>query len=89
MCTNGLIAKVVSASSRFKHISNKVLDNFPETLAHVIEDSKQRQTQFMLSTQMPVNDPMDTIDVFSKQFGLPLILNWMMSLLMLKNRFMI
>jgi tetrahydrodipicolinate N-succinyltransferase len=61
---------VASASSRFKHISNKVLENFPETLALVIEDSKQRQAQFMLSTQTPVNDPMETIDVFSKQFGL-------------------
>jgi hypothetical protein len=40
ICTNGLIAKVASASSRFKHISNKVLENFPETLAHVIEDFK-------------------------------------------------
>jgi len=70
VCTNGLIAKVATASSRFKHISNKLLDNFPETLAHVIEDSKQRQAQFMLSTQTPVNDPMDTIAMFSKQFGL-------------------
>ena len=70
VCTNGLIAKVASASSRFKHISNKILDNFPETLAHVIESSKQRQAQFMLSTQTPVNDPMDTIAMFSKQFGL-------------------
>jgi hypothetical protein len=70
VCTNGLIAKVVAASSRFKHISNKLLDNFQETLAHVIEDSKQRQAQFMLSTQMPVNDPMDTIAAFAKQFGL-------------------
>jgi hypothetical protein len=70
VCTNGLIAKVASASSRFKHISNKLLDNFPETLAHVIEASKQRQAQLMLSTQTQVNDPMDTIAAFSKQFGL-------------------
>ena len=48
ICTNGLIAKVSSASSRFKHISTRLLENFPETLIHVIEDSKRRQGQFML-----------------------------------------
>ena len=39
VCTNGLIAKTSSTVSRFKHISNRGLENFPETLAGVIEDS--------------------------------------------------
>jgi hypothetical protein len=73
ICTNGLISKVSSASSRFKHISTRLLENFPETLTHVIEDSKRRQGQFMLSTKTTVDNPLDTISAFSKQFGLSLI----------------
>ena len=70
ICTNGLIAKVSSASSRFKHISTRLLENFPDTLTHVIEDSIRHQGQFMHSTKTPVDNPMDTIATFSKQFGL-------------------
>jgi hypothetical protein len=70
ICTNGLIAKVSSASSRFKHISTKLLESFPDTLTHVIEDSNRRQEQFMLSTKTSVDNPIDTIATFSKQFGL-------------------
>jgi len=70
ICTNGLIAKVASASSRFKHISTILLDNFPETLSHVIQDSKKSQGQFMLSTKTSVENPLDTIASFGKQFGL-------------------
>lgn len=70
ICTNGLIAKVSSASSRFKHISTRLMENFPETLNHVIEDSKCRQDQFMISTKTPVENSLDTIAAFSKQFGL-------------------
>ena len=70
ICTNGLIAKVSSASSRFKHISTRLIEHFPETLNHAIEDSKRRQSQFMISTKTPVDNPLDTIAAFSKQFGL-------------------
>lgn len=70
ICTNGLIAKMSSSTSRFKHISTKLLDNFPETLVHVIADSKQRQRQFLLSTERSVINPTETIETFSKQFGL-------------------
>ena len=49
VCTNGLIAKTSSTVSRFKHISNRGLENFPETLAGVIEDSIRKQEQFKLS----------------------------------------
>ena len=70
ICTNGLIAKVTSASSRFKHISLKALENFPETLAHVVEDSRRQQARFLMSTKAPIQNPIDTITAFGKQFGL-------------------
>lgn len=36
VCTNGLIAKTAIAASRFKHISTKALDNFPDTLGQTM-----------------------------------------------------
>jgi hypothetical protein len=70
VCTNGLIAKTSSTISRFKHISNRGLENFPETLAGVIEDSIHKQEQFKLSRESSVDDPMRSIESFSKRFGL-------------------
>jgi hypothetical protein len=70
VCTNGLIAKTSSTLSRFKHISNRGLENFPETLSNVIEDSIRKQEQFRLSRQSAVDDPIRSIEAFSLQFGL-------------------
>jgi hypothetical protein len=56
--------------SRFKHISNRGLENFPETLAGVIEDSIRKQEQFKLSRQSAVEDPIRSIETFSQRFGL-------------------
>jgi len=70
VCTNGLIAKTSSTVSRFKHISNRGLENFPETIAGVIEDSIRNQEQFKLSRQSAVSDPIRSIDTFSQRFGL-------------------
>ena len=70
VCTNGLISKTASTVSRFKHISNKGLENFPETLSAVIEGSSQKQIEFKLSSESHVDDPISSIDIFSKRFGL-------------------
>jgi hypothetical protein len=70
VCTNGLIAKTSSTVSRFKHISNRGLENFPETLAGVIEDSIRKQDQFKLSRQSPLRIPIRSIESFSQRFGL-------------------
>ena len=71
VCTNGLISKTSSTLSRFKHISNRGLENFPETIAGVIEDSLHKQEQFKMSRQSPVEDPIRSIEVFASRFGLP------------------
>ncbi len=70
ICTNGLVAKTSSTVSRFKHISNRGLEHFPETLAGVIEDSIYKQEQFKLSRQSAVKDPDSSIETFSLRFGL-------------------
>ena len=70
VCTNGLIAKTSSTVSRFKHISNRGLENFPDTIAGVIEDSICKQEQFKLSKLSSVDDPIRSIETYSQRFGL-------------------
>ena len=70
ICTNGLIVKTSSTVSRFKHISNRGMENFPETLAGVIKGSIRNQEQFKLSRHETVDDPVKSIETFSQRFGL-------------------
>lgn len=70
VCANGLISKTASTVSRFKHISNKGLENFSDTLTLVIGESILNQEQFMLSRNSLIDDPVSSIDSFSKRFGL-------------------
>ncbi|MDB4303992.1 DUF945 domain-containing protein [Desulfosarcina sp.] len=70
VCTNGLIAKTSSTVSRFKHISNRGIENFPGTIAGVIEDSIRKQEQFKQSRQSAVDNPVRSIETFSRRFGL-------------------
>jgi hypothetical protein len=69
VCTNGLISKT-SSVSRFKHISQKGIENFRETLACVIQDSFHNQNRFQISRESPVSDPIASIEKFAFQFGL-------------------
>lgn len=70
VCSNGMIVKTGGKVSRFKHISNRGLEHFPETLAGVIEGSIHKQGQFQISHQTRVDDPMTSIETFSQRFGL-------------------
>ena len=70
VCTNGLISKTASTVSRFKHISNKGLENFPETLSSVIDGSVRTQEEFRLSQHSHVDNPVSSIESFSRRFGI-------------------
>jgi hypothetical protein len=70
VCTNGLISKTASTVSRFKHVSNKGLENFSETLSSVIDGSVRSREEFRLSRESHVADPISSIDIFSRRFGI-------------------
>lgn len=70
VCSNGLIVKTAVGVSRFKHVSTRVLENFPETLNQVIDQSHGHQEKLLVSTQTPVANPVGTIESLSRQFGL-------------------
>ena len=67
VCTNGMIA-TTAVNSRYKHISRKVMDEFPMILEGVVSQSRQHQGRFMISTQTPVEDPENSIETFARQF---------------------
>jgi hypothetical protein len=69
VCANGLIAKTAVAS-RFKHISRKALDEFPYVLGQVVDESRHSQHRFRISMQTAVENPLNTISSFNKQFQL-------------------
>jgi hypothetical protein len=70
ICSNGLIAKT-AVDARYKHISRKVINEFPEILRGVISQSHQGHDRFRISTQTHVSNPESTIDTFARQFQIP------------------
>ena len=70
VCTNGMIAKT-AVDARYKHISRRVMDEFPLVLGNVVSQSSHFQNRFQISVQTPVDNPESTIDTFSRQFQIP------------------
>jgi len=67
VCSNGLVSKTAVAS-RFKHVSRKALNEFPDILRQVVYESEQGQRRFEISTQSHIDDPLATIGSFNRQF---------------------
>jgi len=70
VCTNGLIAKT-AVDARYKHISRKVMEEFPSILQGVVSQSRQGHDRFRISAETPVNNPEGTIESFARQFQIP------------------
>jgi hypothetical protein len=69
VCSNGMIAKT-SVDSRYKHISRRVMDEFPLVLENVVSQSRHNQDRFRISMQTPVDNPISTIETFARQFAI-------------------
>jgi hypothetical protein len=69
VCSNGLIAKT-SVDARYKHISRRVMDEFPLVLENVVNQSRHGQNRFQISMQTQVENPINTIETFARQFSL-------------------
>ena len=70
VCSNGMITKT-AVNARYKHISRKVMDEFPDILRSVISQSRHGQDRFQISLQTHVSNPENTIDTFARQFQIP------------------
>ena len=69
VCSNGMISKT-AVESRFKHVSKRALDEFPRVLSDVVYQSQSNQGRFQISMQTPVDNPLNAIETFAKQFQL-------------------
>jgi len=67
ICTNGMISKT-EVSASYRHISLKILQEFPKVLERVSFELGQQKSQFRISMQTPVENPLMTIESFNRQF---------------------
>jgi hypothetical protein len=69
ICTNGMISKT-DVSASYRHVSSKILEEFPEVLTHISGELGKQKDQFKLSLQSKVENPELTIQSFNRQFEL-------------------
>jgi len=69
VCTNGMISKT-AVSASYKHISDKILQEFPNVLENVSQELGKQKDQFRLSLESKVDDPEATVTSFNRQFEL-------------------
>ncbi|MGD0627144.1 MAG: DUF932 domain-containing protein [Thermodesulfobacteriota bacterium] len=67
VCTNGMISKT-EVSASYRHISLKILGEFPKVMERVSFELGQQKSQFRISMQTPVENPLVTIESFNRQF---------------------
>ena len=71
ICTNGLISRT-AVDARYKHISRKAMDEFPDIMRGVISQSQRGHDRFRISAETPVDNPESSIDSFARQFQITL-----------------
>jgi len=69
VCLNGLIRKTEIGAS-YRHVSTKILNEFPEVLDNVSYELGKQKDQFKLSLESQVDDSLSTINNFNRQFQL-------------------
>jgi len=68
-CLNGLISKS-EISASYRHVSRKILDEFPQVMARVGNELGKQKDQLRFSIESTVDDPLMTIESFNRQFQL-------------------
>lgn len=66
---NGLVSKTEIGAS-YRHVSTKILSEFPQVLDKVSYELGSQKHQLKLSVESPVDDPTATINSFNRQFQL-------------------
>ena len=68
-CTNGLIQKT-AISAAYRHVSLKILDEFPNVMQEVSGQLSHQKDKFRISIESKVENPLATITAFNRQFQL-------------------
>jgi len=69
VCTNGLVSKTQESNS-YRHVSNRILEEFPDVLEKVTLELGNKRDQFKISMDSPVEIPESTMGSFNRQFQL-------------------
>lgn len=69
VCTNGMISST-HVAEKYKHISRRILDEFPEVLGRVSNELASQKNRFLLSLNSKVAHPENTIKSLNRQFAL-------------------
>jgi hypothetical protein len=57
-------------STSYRHVSAKILDEFPQVLEYVSKELVIKPRQISISMESPVENPSATLDSFNRQFQL-------------------
>lgn len=69
ICTNGLISKS-DVSKSYRHVSTKILSEFPQVMEKVSLELGQQRHQLKISMDSVVDNPESTMMAFNRQFQL-------------------
>jgi hypothetical protein len=69
VCTNGMVSKT-EISASYRHVSTKILDEFPQVMDRVSYELAAQKDKIGLSMESKVDDPVKTIESFNRQFNL-------------------
>jgi len=67
ICTNGMISKT-EVSTSYRHVSLKILNEFPKVLDNVSLELGKQRDQFRISIESKVDNPLATLESFNRQF---------------------
>jgi hypothetical protein len=69
VCTNGMVSKT-EISQSYRHLSTKILDDFPQVMDKVSCELATQKHKTGLSMKSPVEQPLKTIEVyFLRNYG--------------------
>jgi len=69
ICTNGLIS-TSGVSASYRHVSTKILEEFPNVLEKVSAELGNKRDQFKISMDSIVDNPDSSMEIFNRQFQL-------------------
>ena len=64
-----MVAKT-EISASYRHVSTKILVELPQVFEKVSYELGNQRDRFKLSLESPVDNPLQTLDQFNKQFAL-------------------
>jgi hypothetical protein len=69
VCTNGMVVPVKLGMNKYRHVSQRVLKEFPEIISSLCDGLVDHKKKIKLSRASHVDDPLSTIESFNRRFS--------------------